>query len=219
MAVASERRSRRKTVDNKKKLFLVQLNPADCVTLSALFFSAYAILLIEQKSFFLAVAFLFCGMFADTYDGFLARKFGWESELGRYLDGFVDAFLYLMAPVFFLYQLSIQDAPSLIVFFIFLAAGILRLARFNITGNIKDENKLFYCGLPVFWSLFLLIPLFVLSFYLPKTIFVILCNGSLLLFSFFMLWNHPFFKPSNYIFIAILNISIIAVFITLHFML
>lgn len=204
-------------MNNKKKLFLVSLNPADCVSLLALFFSVLSLFLIARELFFLAVAVMFSGLFADTFDGFLARKFAWESELGRYLDGFVDGFLYLLAPVFFLYKLSITDTISLLIFYLFIAAGVLRLSRFNITGNIKEDNKLFYCGLPVFWSHFLLVSLFGISFVLPQVAFVILTDGLLLLFSFFMLWNRPFFKPGNYIFIAGLIIGIVIAFISLHF--
>ncbi len=200
----------------KKEVFIIRLNLADLISLSALFFSSFALVQIFAKNFYFAISLLFIGMFADNFDGMIARKLNIESEFGRYLDGFIDLIGYLIAPVLFLYVLGNKDPLSLIIFFIFITSGILRLSKFNIIGNLKEGSKLYYTGLPVFWSLFLLLFLFGLSFITKHLVFITISNLLLITFSFFMILNKPFFKPQKYILITIILVVIILAFFYLH---
>ncbi|HEX3048968.1 MAG TPA: CDP-alcohol phosphatidyltransferase family protein [Bacillota bacterium] len=200
----------------QNNLFIIRLNWADLLSLLALFLSSLALVTVLEKKFFLAISLLFLGMFADTFDGMIARKYGLESEFGRYLDGFVDVVTYLMAPVLFLYVFGYHDLVSLLVYFIFITAGILRLAKFNIIGTVKEGPKMYYTGLPVFWSLFLLVTLFGLSFCVPKFVHTIISDTSLLSVSFLMIVNKPFIKPRRYFRISLMVILIVAVFLYLH---
>jgi len=202
----------------RKKLFIVKLNPADCLTLLGLFFSLIAIVQILSHNFYLAISFMFLGMFADAFDGVISRKFGFGSDFGRYLDGFVDVFSYLVAPILFLYLYGVNDFVSLEVFFIFIASGILRLSKFNIVGNIEEEDKLSYLGLPVFWSQFLVVTLFIFSWYVSKTIFVIVSDISLLLMSFCMILNKKFWKPQQYALMVLVMLVVVVLFFYFHYL-
>jgi CDP-diacylglycerol--serine O-phosphatidyltransferase len=202
----------------KKSLFIVQLNPADYLTLIGLFFAGISIIQVLSGNFYLAIAFMFLGMFADAFDGVISRKFGWASEFGRYLDGFVDIFNYLVAPLLFLYLYGLNDTVSLMVIFIFIASGILRLSKFNMIGNIEEGDKLSYLGLPVFWSQFLVVILVVLSWYLPKNVFIIISDLALLGMSFCMILNKKSWKPQKYVVMILVMLAIIIWFFYLHFM-
>lgn len=46
-------------------------------------------LIVAEKPFTAFVVFLFAGL-TDALDGFLARRFGWQTELGAYLDAIAD---------------------------------------------------------------------------------------------------------------------------------
>jgi len=201
----------------KKPLFIVQLNPADYLTLLGLLFAGISIVQVIAGNFYLAISFMFLGMFADAFDGVISRKFGWASEFGRFLDGFVDVFNYLVVPLLFLYVSGLNDLISLIVIFIFMTSGILRLSKFNMIGNIEEGDKLSYLGLPVFWSQFLVVILFLLSWYVPKNIFVILSDLSLFGMSICMILNRKFWKPQRYAVMILVMSAIIIWFFYLHF--
>lgn len=201
----------------KKSLFIVQLNPADYLTLTGLFFASISIIQVLSGNFYLAIAFMFVGMFVDAFDGVISRKFGWASEFGRYLDGFVDIFNYLVAPLLFLYLYGLNDTVSLILIFIFIVSAVLRLSKFNMIGNIEEGDKLSYLGMPVFWSQFLVVILVVLSWYLPKIVFITISDLALAGMSFCMILNRKFWKPQQYAVMILIMLAIIIWFFCLHF--
>jgi cardiolipin synthase len=60
------------------------------ITVLRLFLVPVIVYLIVAKSFLAAfVVFLIAGL-TDAADGFLARRFGWQTELGAYLDPLAD---------------------------------------------------------------------------------------------------------------------------------
>ena len=181
-----------------RQFFIVQLNPADYMTLLAMFFSGVSIIQILSRNFYLAISFVALSTISDIFDGFLARKFGWESEFGRYLDSFVDTFNYLFIPTLFFYVYGLNDLVSTLVFFVFLSSGILRLSRFNIIGNLKEGDRFLYLGLPVGWNQFVFLILFIVSWFIPKAVFYVLTDLSLLGLSFGMLLNRRFWKPQQF---------------------
>ena len=87
-----------------KKYFIVRLNRVDYLTVTGIFLASCSGALINGDRFSLALAVLFLAMLVDALDGILARKFHLERDFGRYLDGFVDVFDYLVIPSFFLYR-------------------------------------------------------------------------------------------------------------------
>lgn len=140
-----------------KNRLIVTLNPVDLLTLSGLVLSLTAMGLALAGNFALSLAILYLAMLADAFDGIMARKFGTEREFGRYLDGFIDVFDYLLAPVLFLYLWGMQAWYYAPLFMLFIACGVIRLSVFNEIGNIKTEEQgLSYLGMPVFWSVLFL---------------------------------------------------------------
>ena len=192
-----------------KPFFIVQPNPADYMTLLAMFFSGISIIQILSRNFYLAISFMFMSTISDIFDGFLARKFGWESEFGRYLDSFVDMFNYLFIPALFFYVYGLNDLVATLVFFVFISAGMLRLTRFNIIGNLKEGDRVLYLGLPVGWNQMVFLLLFIASWYIPKETFSLLTQLSLLGLSFGMLLNRKFWKPQQTFLITLAGLILI----------
>ncbi len=92
----------------------------------------------------------------DFLDGFVARVFKAESELGKQLDSLSDVVSFGVAPAVILYQflrLSFMQEENafdinfiwLLPAFIFAAAGAFRLARFNI----DDSQSYGFKGVPI----------------------------------------------------------------------
>ena len=104
------------------------------------------------------LASLFIGIAAlvDFLDGFVARMFRAESEMGKQLDSLADLVSFGVAPAMILYQflrLSFaQDEGGLDIAMIWLLPAIIlpcaaawRLARYNLTTSPSDS----FVGLPV----------------------------------------------------------------------
>jgi CDP-diacylglycerol---serine O-phosphatidyltransferase len=207
-----------KAMKGKKAIFILTLKLPDLLTLLTLFLSGYALVNILNKRFFMAICFLFSGMIVDTFDGLIARKLKMESELGRYLDSFVDVILYPVSASFFLYAYGLSDIFSLMCFYIFIAAGILRLSRFNMVGIVHENEKMAYNGLPVFWIHFLLVALVMFRHFAPFPVFRIATNILLLLYGFLMVYNRNFIKPKGALLWTLLftGLCIIGAFAYLH---
>jgi CDP-diacylglycerol--serine O-phosphatidyltransferase len=183
------------------KYLIIRLNLASALTLAglALDMAAFFLLLEGRGSsgLFLAVSLMYLGMLADAFDGVVARRFRWESEFGRYLDGFVDVFNYLVLPAMVLWRLGFDGAAAAVVMTIMIASGLLRLSKFNQVGNLTEGGEAKYLGLPVFWSQLALFPLYLVYRFAPFGFFyaaaVVVWLGLALAF----VYNRLFFKPKN----------------------
>lgn len=93
------------------------------------------------------------GAFFDLADGRVARLTRSESALGEQLDSLSDLVTFGLAPSFLLYQWCLSDlgAVGVMSAFAFVAAGALRLARFNAVAHQEaDEGPgIYFLGLPI----------------------------------------------------------------------
>ena len=179
------------------KNLINQLAPPDYASLLAVFLSWAAIILLLKHLFFASLGVAIFALVADMLDGWLARR-GSTSPFGKYLDSFVDVILYLLYPALFLYLLGLDDAISLVTLGIFIAAGVLRLARFTADGFEEDENQRYYIGMPVFWNLLWLYVVFLVSTRWPVAEKELLLVAGLLLVCWLMVSSIKFPKPVGY---------------------
>lgn len=202
------------TVDSR---YLIRLNRVDLITLSGLASSLTAAALALNDNIYLATALLYLAMLADALDGMLARKLGLERSFGRYLDGFMDVLIYLAVPslIIFLSGFSGWWALCLLVM---TGCGCIRLAVFNDTGNLQEDNGLAYLGMPVFWSLFILAGYLLLALIVPQAWLQPALAATLLLFSHAMILRRRFFKFSRLSTILALTLVGASLFVMLHLM-
>ncbi|MBU2712080.1 CDP-alcohol phosphatidyltransferase family protein [Zooshikella harenae] len=184
-------------MDSPHPFFLVRLNAVDWLTLSGVVWISLSIGLMLSGHFALALSCMCLAMLCDAFDGLLARRLKTERPFGRYLDGFVDILDYLVAPMLFLYLLGFSHPFHVIAIITFIAAGIVRLAVFNEIGNVKNaEQSLAYLGLPVFWSVLLLLVVYPLYLWFGNAPFNILAL-LLLAMSLAMVSRYTFHKFRN----------------------
>lgn len=149
MIIAKKRINRFKNSNNdkmfslKKSLYLLP----NFFTLSNAFFGFSSIIFAARLDFFSAAYFILLGALMDALDGRIARFLGASSEIGLQLDSLADAISFCLAPAIFIYfwQLKSIGLIGLFVSSLFFLAGILRLARFNVTTS---QQKIFFLGLP-----------------------------------------------------------------------
>jgi CDP-diacylglycerol--serine O-phosphatidyltransferase len=191
-----------------KPFFIVRLNLPGILTLSglALDLAAFFLLLDAGSSgpdgrppagLFLAASLMYLGMLADAFDGFVARRFGLESEFGRYLDGFVDVFNYLVLPSMILWGLGFRGPWAGVCLGLLVTCGVLRLSRFNQIGTVDEGGQAKYLGLPVFWTQLALAPLFLVWSFAPSAWFHVAASVVGLGLAFAFVWNRNFYKPKN----------------------
>lgn len=141
----------------------------DLLTLGNLAFGSWAIALSYEREWSLFAVALGSAMVCDWLDGWLARRLGTDSPMGKELDALADLVSFGVAPAFALYNYLKPALPLLpynreVRFWMVMAPFILpllaawRLARFNVN---PPQTKRFFEGLPTpahgaFWALWLL---------------------------------------------------------------
>lgn len=117
------------------------------LTLLNLFSGMISILFSVSREYTFACAFMLAAVFFDMIDGRVARYMKKATPLGRELDSLSDLVSFGVAPVVLAFQTTRNIGEgwifAAIIYLVFLAAGALRLARFNI----KELNH--FEGMPI----------------------------------------------------------------------
>jgi CDP-diacylglycerol--serine O-phosphatidyltransferase len=194
----------------KIKLFTIP----NSISYWALLLSWISILVLIKGNFYTSLGIALLAFVADFLDGYVARRLNQESNLGRQIDGFVDIFIYLIFPALVFYlHFGLQDLISIIVIYVFILAGVFRLARFNIIGYVKTSAFKGYQGLPVVFSYLVILLLCLFSPHLTNSIFIVFSWFLILLQGILMLRTFVFPKPKQiWLFIVILILTSLCMF-------
>lgn len=131
-AVPTFKRPRR--IDLKKTLFLLP----NMITLSSIFCGFDSMRLSARAAgpddFYRASILLVFSLLFDMLDGRVARLTKTQSAFGLQIDSLADVVSFGAAPALLVYQWSLHQAGTagLVISFLFLGAGAVRLARFNV---------------------------------------------------------------------------------------
>lgn len=107
---------------------------------------------------YFACALVLAALVFDVLDGSVARWQHKSSALGRELDSLADIISFGVAPALIAYGCGMQGLYDRIVLAYFVACGVSRLARFNVTAEALSEggDKVKYFeGTPIPTSIFL----------------------------------------------------------------
>src|SRR3990172_8049212 len=135
----------------KKRLRLIfkrglQVLP-NLFTLGNAFFGFCAIIFAAHGNMIAAAYFILWGALFDALDGRVARYAQVTSEFGMQLDSLCDSISFCMAPavLMYLWQLHNIGIVGFLSCSFFLVAGLLRLAKFNLTHN---QQQIAFIGVP-----------------------------------------------------------------------
>jgi CDP-diacylglycerol--serine O-phosphatidyltransferase len=137
---------------------------ASCGTAAILLCLAH---LAEQRTAYVwaAIALLPVALVCDALDGAVARWRKRHSSLGADLDSLADVVSFGVAPAVLGFTLGLRGALDAIVLVYFVACGISRLARYNVTSSALSDERgkvAYYEGTPIPTSLALVALLAVL---------------------------------------------------------
>jgi len=89
---------------------------------------------------YFACALVLAALVFDVLDGRVARWQHTSSALGRELDSLADIISFGVAPALIAYGCGMQGLYDRIVLAYFVACGVSRLARFNVTAEALSEG-------------------------------------------------------------------------------
>lgn len=118
----------------------------------------------EVRHIYYACALIPLAFVFDVLDGSVARWRQQSSTLGRELDSLADVISFGVAPAAIAYACGMQGLFDRIVLVFFVACGVSRLARFNVTAEALSEggDKVKYFeGTPIPTSLLLVIVMWI----------------------------------------------------------
>lgn len=118
----------------------------------------------EVRHVYFACGMVLAAIVFDVLDGRIARWRQQTSAMGRELDSLADVISFGVAPAAIAYGCGMQGLYDRIILVYFVACGVSRLARYNITAEALSEggSKVKYFeGTPIPTSLLLVIMMFV----------------------------------------------------------
>lgn len=113
----------------------------------------------------------------DLFDGTLAKRFKRdesELEFGKEIDSLADSVSFLALPLLIGLAISGGSALPVIAYAIYVLAGIIRLAYFNLTGVEETTTGKTYHGLPVTYAALIFPVLYLPLSFLPREFITIL---------------------------------------------
>jgi len=142
-------------INLRKTLFILP----NLFTLSSIYCGFYAALLAasgaDPEHFHRASLLIIFAMFFDMIDGRVARLTHTQSAFGVQIDSLADIVSFGVAPAVLVYHWSLWELGKLGAFvaFVYVAAGAVRLARFNVlatdvSGRPKKPGR-YIVGLPI----------------------------------------------------------------------
>lgn len=161
-----------------------------------------AIMFSIKGDFYQACMFIMLGAIFDSVDGRIARLTGTQSQFGEQFDSLSDLVSFGMAPALIYYNRFLVDSGRLgmVVAFLYLLCGALRLARFN--ANIDKVKSDYFQGLPIPGAAIAVLSYILVSLEYPE-IFMhkYFAMPYIVFYSLLMISNIPFtsFKNSEYV--------------------
>lgn len=138
------------------------LGNAVCGT-GALFSTLTYLQTTEVRHIHFACGMVFAALIFDVLDGRIARWRKKSSGLGRELDSLADVISFGVAPAVIGYGCGMQGLYDRIVLTYFVACGVSRLARYNVTAEALSEEAgkvKYFEGTPIPTSLLLVVVMF-----------------------------------------------------------
>lgn len=114
----------------------------------------------DVRHVYFASSLVFAALIFDILDGRIARWRQKTSTMGRELDSLADIISFGVAPAIIAYGCGMQGLYDRIVLAYFVACGVSRLARYNVTAEALSEGAdkvKYFEGTPIPTSIFLVL--------------------------------------------------------------
>ena len=146
---------KRKRIHKTKAAALTRISFLPSVfTLLNLFLGYQALIHIigARPNFKIAIYYITASVVMDGFDGTIARLTKTESNFGVQLDSLVDAVTFGLVASMLAFKWGFQNGfpqAGSIVSFVFVSAGLIRLARFNVFKEAQVIPANIFIGMPI----------------------------------------------------------------------
>jgi len=142
MSIPKIKRAKRRTTIRRGFYLIPSL-----FTVANMFGGFLSIIESTRGHFEFSAVLLLVAIFADVLDGRIARLTGTTTAFGEAYDSLADVVSFGVAPALLAYQWGLSEVHriGMAVVFLFLVAGSIRLARFNV----HNHNSSDFIGLPI----------------------------------------------------------------------
>jgi CDP-diacylglycerol---serine O-phosphatidyltransferase len=158
------------------------LKIADCFTLGNLFAGILAVYFAALGQLTLSAALLFLAAVFDVLDGKVAGWLNEKNQFGKEIDSLSDLVSFGVAPVLVYFVLDSPGLFRVLTGLFFVACGMLRLARYNVTENSAFE------GVPISVNGVIFAVLLLVQTAVPETLqfwpYLFLLQGGLMISTF-----------------------------------
>ena len=106
----------------------------------------------DLRHIYFACTLVLAALVFDVLDGRIARWRQKSSAMGRELDSLADVISFGVAPAIIAYACGMQGLYDRILLAFFVACGVSRLARYNVTAEVMSEGTgkvKFFEGTPI----------------------------------------------------------------------
>ena len=135
------------TVPHKRFAMIREFHLADWFTLGnavcgvgALFSAMTFLETVDVRHIYFAAELVFAALVFDVLDGRIARWRQKSSAMGRELDSLADVISFGVAPAIIAYACGMQGLYDRILLAFFVACGVSRLARYNVTAEMLTDG-------------------------------------------------------------------------------
>jgi CDP-diacylglycerol---serine O-phosphatidyltransferase len=114
----------------------------------------------DVRHVYFACVLVFAALIFDILDGRIARWRQKTSAMGRELDSLADVISFGVAPAIIAYGCGMQGLYDRVVLVYFVACGVSRLARYNVTADALSEGTgkvKYFEGTPIPTSILLVL--------------------------------------------------------------
>ena len=142
----------------KNRFFIGYYNLANLVTMLGLCCALLACFLLAQGNSAVAMLAFACAGLCDMTDGRIARASGTTGKRVRFygvqLDSLCDAVSFGMVPCFMAFWLGYDGTLDILLYLLFVACGVTRLANFNMEVALDSPNlrSSHFTGIPIPFS-------------------------------------------------------------------
>lgn len=186
-------------IENKRKFAFFLPNTFTALNMAC---GYVAIMQSLNGDFYKASMFIILAAIFDSMDGRVARMTNTQSSFGEQFDSLSDLVSFGVAPAFIFYFRFLNNTGRLgmVVAFLYMLCGALRLARFNANiGYVKSD---YFQGLPIPGGATAVIGYILMSLQFPELVEITwLAMSYLTFYALLMISNIPFssFKNSEWV--------------------
>ena len=159
------------------------------ITIARIFLAPIILVFLIFGNYLVCVLLFFLAGLTDYYDGYLARKYNAESELGEILDPIADKILIVFILIGLSVELDSQLMALLSSLIIAREIGVAALRDFSARNNLSDRTKVTFLAKAKTSIQLLTIGLYLLALAISFNLLIVISDIFLVIATFITLYT------------------------------